>query len=126
MPVQRRQLSFTKLPEDEASGDAYEELQEKDKWWLSYLQTTDCVVLLSRETLPRNEVSRSILLQHQTQDKATTVAATITASTTAQVSRIIDFLCIIALMQIKIYVLLLFLQTLFHHCLLNNKLQTTI
>lgn len=94
LPVQRRQLSFTKLPEDEAGSDAYEELQEKDKWWLSYMQTTDCVVLLSRETLSRNQVSRSILLQHQAQDQATTVAATITASTTAQVSRIMDF-CIL-------------------------------
>lgn len=37
LPVQRCQLSPTKLSEDEASGDAYEKLQEKDEWWLSYM-----------------------------------------------------------------------------------------
>jgi hypothetical protein len=64
LPMQRCQLSPTKLSEDEASGNAYEELQEKDEWWLSYMQTTNCVVLLSRETLPRDQVSRSVLLQY--------------------------------------------------------------
>jgi len=37
LPVQRRQLSSTELSKDEASSDAYKELQKKDKWWLSYM-----------------------------------------------------------------------------------------
>lgn len=94
LPVQRRQLSFAELSEDEASSYAYEELQEKDKWWLSHMQTTDCAVLLSCETLPRNQVSCPVLLQYQAQDQATTIATTITTSAIAQVSRVADFLFI--------------------------------
>jgi len=81
LPVQRRQLSLAELPEDEASDDAHEELQEKDERRLSYVQAADRTVLLPRETLPGDQVSRSVLLQHQAQDKA---AATITTSATAQ------------------------------------------
>jgi hypothetical protein len=51
LPVSRCQLQVTQLSEDEASGAAYQDLQEKDQWWLSYMQTVDCIMLLSCQTL---------------------------------------------------------------------------
>lgn len=87
LPMQGRQLPSTKLSEDEESCDAHEELQEEDKWWMSDMQTIDSVVLLPRETLPRDQVSRSVLFQHQTQNKAATTATTITTGAITQVSK---------------------------------------
>jgi len=70
------------LSEDETSCNAHEELQEKDKWWMSDMQAVDSIVLLSRETLPRDQMSCSILFQYQTQDKTATVTAAATTSAT--------------------------------------------
>lgn len=69
--VQRRELSTNKLSEDEASGHTHKGLQAKDQRRLSNLQTINRALLLSRETLPGNEVPRTVLFQYQTQAQAT-------------------------------------------------------
>lgn len=51
------------------------------------MQAIDSFVLLPRETLPRDQVSRSVLFQHQTQDKAATAATTVTTGAITQVSK---------------------------------------
>lgn len=48
------------------------------------MQAIDSFVLLPRETLPRDQVSRSVLFQHQTQDKAATAATTVTTGAITQ------------------------------------------
>jgi hypothetical protein len=48
LPVQRRQLQASQLPEDEAGGAAHQDVQAKDQRWLSYMQATDRSLLLSR------------------------------------------------------------------------------
>lgn len=86
-------MSSAKLSEDETGCDAYKELQEKDKWWMSDMQATYSTLLLPRETLPRDQVSCSILFQHQTQDKTAAIAAAVTTSATTQVSKIFNLRC---------------------------------
>lgn len=54
LPVQRRQLSSAELSEDEESGNAHEELQEKDERWMPDMQAIVSALLLPRETLPRD------------------------------------------------------------------------
>jgi len=54
------------------------------------MQAIDSIMLLSRETLPRDQMSCSILFQYQTQNKTATVAAAATTSTTAQVKCLIS------------------------------------
>lgn len=54
LPVQRRQLSSAELSEDEESGNAHEELQEKDERWMPDMQAIISALLLPRETLPRD------------------------------------------------------------------------
>lgn len=63
--MSRRQLSTTIVPEDETSGSAHQKLQEKNKRWLSDLQTAHRFVLLSCETLSRDQMSSAILCEHQ-------------------------------------------------------------
>lgn len=52
LPVQRCKLQASELPEDEEGGAAYQDVQAKDQRWLSYMQATDCSLLLSRKALP--------------------------------------------------------------------------
>lgn len=84
--VSRRKLSVTELPKDEEGRDAYENLQEKDKRCLSNLQTAYRALLLSRETLPRNKVSCTLLFEYQAQNEAATTSAEIATGSAAQVS----------------------------------------
>lgn len=67
LSVQRCQLSSSELSKDETRCEPYEIVQTKNERWLSYLQATYCLVLLSRQTLPRNEMPRTVLFQHQAQ-----------------------------------------------------------
>lgn len=71
MPVSRCKLPSTILSEDEACCDAYQELQEENSWRMSNLQTAYCALLLSCETLQREQMSCSVLSQHQTEVAST-------------------------------------------------------
>lgn len=73
--MSRRQLPSNQLPEDETSRHPHENMQTQDERRLSHLQTVDSIVLLSRQTLPRNKVSGAVLLQHQAQTQAAAAAA---------------------------------------------------
>lgn len=57
----RCQLPPAKLSEDEACRQPYEIMQTENERRLSDMQTTYRLVLLSRQTLPRNEVPCTIL-----------------------------------------------------------------
>ena len=63
------------MPEDEASGTAYQKLQAQNEWRLSHMQAAHCLVLLSCQALPRAEMSSAILSEHQTQAQAAATAA---------------------------------------------------
>lgn len=73
LPVSRCKLSSTFLSENETCGATHEKLQEKNTWWLSNLQATDCLMLLSRETLSRGEMLSALLSKYQTETKTATV-----------------------------------------------------
>lgn len=64
--MQRRKLQITKLSKDETRCHPYESMQEKNERWLSYLQAIDSALLLSRKTLPRNEMFGTILFEYKT------------------------------------------------------------
>jgi hypothetical protein len=48
LSVQRCQLQASQLPEDEAGGATHQDVQAEDQRWLSYMQATDCSLLLPR------------------------------------------------------------------------------
>lgn len=82
--MQRCQLQTPELPEDETCCHAHQSLQAENERWLPDLQTTHRPVLLPCETLPRNQMSGAVLLQHQTQTQTTTAStATATGTTVA-------------------------------------------
>lgn len=79
--MSRRQLSPAELSKDETSRQSHEAVQTENERRLSYLQTADSVVLLPRQTLPRNEVPRTVLFEHQAQTQTTTITTAITTGT---------------------------------------------
>jgi hypothetical protein len=48
LSVQRCQLQASQLPKDEAGGATHQDVQAEDQRWLSYMQATDCSLLLPR------------------------------------------------------------------------------
>ena len=52
LPVQGRQLSPAKLPQDEEGGVAHEAVQEEDQRGLPHLQTAHCPLRLPNQALP--------------------------------------------------------------------------
>lgn len=72
--MSRRQLSSTIVPEDETGGPAHQKLQEKNKRRLSHLQTAHCFMLLSCQTLSRDQMSSAILCEHKIQTQTTATA----------------------------------------------------
>jgi hypothetical protein len=81
--MSRRELSPDQLSEDEEGGDAHQNVQAKDERRLSDMQTVDSVVLLPRETLPRDQVSGAVLFEHQTQVETAAAAAATAAGAAA-------------------------------------------
>ncbi len=84
--VQGRQLQTVKLSEDETSRCSHQNLQTKDERCLPDLQAAHRSVLLPRQTLSGNQVSRSFLREHQAEVAATAVAAPPAAGTDAETS----------------------------------------
>lgn len=82
LSMPRRQLPLTVLPEDEAGRHTHEDLSPQDQGRLSYLQAADRVMLLPCKALPRDEMFRAFLQQHQAETEA---AAGSTESTTSKV-----------------------------------------
>ena len=80
VPVPRRQLPLTVLPEDEARRHAHQDLSPQDQGRLSNMQAAHRVVLLPREALPGDQVFRAFLQQHQAEAEAAAGPATSAAS----------------------------------------------
>lgn len=87
VPVPRRELQATVVPEDEASGDAHEDLQAEDEGRLPDLQAADSAVLLPREALHGDEVLGAVLQQHKTEAEAAAGAAAGAAGEAAAAAR---------------------------------------
>lgn len=83
VPVPRRQLPPTVLPEDEARRHAHQDLSPEDKGRLSDMQAAHRVVLLPREALPGDQVFSAFLQQHQAEAEAAAGAAASAASQAA-------------------------------------------
>lgn len=79
----RRELSPTELSKDETRRQPYEIVQTENERWLSDLQAAHRLVLLSRQTLPRNQVPSTVLFEHQAQTQTATVATTTATSAVA-------------------------------------------
>lgn len=75
MSVSQRQLLAAILPEDEACCSAHKELQAQNQRRLSYLQAAHCPVLLPRQALSGEQMSRPFLLEHQAEVAAAAAAA---------------------------------------------------
>jgi len=75
LPMSQCQLLTTVMPEDEEGGSAHQGLQAQDQWWLSCMQAAHCFMLLSCQALSGEQVSRSLLSQHQAQTSSAAVAA---------------------------------------------------
>lgn len=84
MPVPQRQLLFAVLPEDEACCSAHKRLQTEDEWRLSHLQAAHCSVLLPRQTLSGEQMSRPVLSEHQAKAPAAAAAAQTPAGPNAE------------------------------------------
>jgi hypothetical protein len=65
------------LSEDEARGDPHQELQEKDSWRLSDVQTAHRSLLLSCKALQGEQVPGAFLSQHQAETAATEFGSTV-------------------------------------------------
>lgn len=89
VPVSRGQLSPTIVSEDETRRWAHEGLQTKNQRWLPNMQTTHRPVLLPRKALPRGQVPRSILSEHQAQTQTAAIGSTGTTSRIVASSRCI-------------------------------------
>lgn len=83
LPVPRRQLPPSLVPEDEARRHPYEGLQAQDEGRLSDLQAAHSALLLSRQALPRDEVLGAVLQQYQTEAEAAAGAAARAAAAAA-------------------------------------------
>lgn len=75
VPVPRCKLPPAQLSEDEAGGAAHQGVQAQDQRRLPHLQAAHRIVLLPRQTLPGDQVPRTLLLQHQAQAEAAAAAA---------------------------------------------------
>lgn len=65
------------MSEDEARGDAHEELQEENARRMSHLQAAHRALLLSREALQGEQVLGAVLPQHQAEAASAEPRATV-------------------------------------------------
>jgi hypothetical protein len=87
--MSRRKLSTAFMSEDEARGDAHEELQAENARRVSDLQTAHCTLLLSCEVLQEEQMSGAVLSQHQAEAAAAEPCSTV-SSGESFVNSIID------------------------------------
>jgi hypothetical protein len=67
------------VSEDEARGDAHEELQEEDARRVSHLQTAHRALLLPCEALQGEQVSGAVLSEHQAEAAAAEFGSTVSS-----------------------------------------------
>lgn len=65
------------MSEDEARGDAHQELQEENSWGVPNMQTAHRPLLLSREALQGEQMSGAVLSQHQAETAPTKFGSTV-------------------------------------------------